>query len=572
MPTVPTLPGPQVAPNALPDARLSPNAPLEAFGGGNAAPQDMLGGFTRGAVAIYEDEKRKADEIAITDADAKLTAAQTQLLYGTQDNPQSGALNRMGKDSFTTPEDVQSSWNKATADIMSGLTNDTQRMVVDRMAKGRFGEMNGQVQQHLATQRDRYDQETTDGLVKQESDLALKNYQQPDLVEGSIARQQEALTAYASRHSGLPDGWLKQRIAQVTSQTYTGVIHQLIDDKNMLAAKSYFADHESDISGSDAGPLRVALKQGSILGAAQQASDSIMSHYTNDAAAYAEAKQIQDPEVREATTQQIQREIARREKSISDAGEQISQQAVNIIQQTHNWQSVPTSIWSQLKVSQRGELVDYAKKLSGGEAVKTDLQTYYDLRTQASTPALQDQFLKLNLPDYINKLSPTDFEEITGIQASLRQNDGKSIAKLDGYRTVDQVVKDGLNGAGINPNPKGGTDQAKNVASFHRQVDEQVAAFEQRTGKKAGADDAQHIVDNLLVQGVVSGSGFFGHFQTTKRVYEAAPGESLTFNIGDIPKTDRQQIESALRRRGVPVNDANVLDLYRRKQAARVLP
>src|SRR5690242_15388566 len=127
MPIIPRVPS--VSPGALPGVRINPAAPIEAFGGGVAAQRgapDLSGaiGATDRIAAeqqrIRLQEKARADQIAVTDAGRQLSEYQTHALY----NPETGALNQLGKNAFNVPTALRGEFDNVTNVIRNGLGND----------------------------------------------------------------------------------------------------------------------------------------------------------------------------------------------------------------------------------------------------------------------------------------------------------------------------------------------------------------------------------------------------------------------------------------------------------------
>lgn len=239
-----------------------------------------------------------------------------------------------------------------------------------------------------------------------------------------------------------------------------------------------------------------------------------------------------------------------------------------LVEQTGSVAGIPPEQWAAMDKGQRDALSTYAKNIAEGNNIPTDWNTYYQLKTQAADPTTLRSFEREDLTKYRGKLGPTEYKELIGAQESIRQ--GKGVKELDGYLTKKQIVDDALSGIGVDPTPKPGK-QAKDVANFHRMVDNEIAAVEKVTGKKATNEEVQKITDKLTVQGRVPGSGII--FDDKKRRFQLEPGESLEVdgktvvagNIKDVPAAERVKIEAALRRNGRPVNDTEILYRYNQK-------
>lgn len=233
------------------------------------------------------------------------------------------------------------------------------------------------------------------------------------------------------------------------------------------------------------------------------------------------------------------------------------------VEQTGSVASIPPELWASMDKNQRDSLTTYARNIAEGTHIPTDWNTYYQLKTQAADPSTRKSFEREDLTKYRAKLGPTEYKELIGEQASLR--DGKGSKQLDGYLTKAQIVDNTLGGIGIDSSPKPGK-QAKEVSEFRRMVDSEITALQSSTGKEATNDDVQKIVDNLIVKGRVPGSGII--WDDEKRRYQLKSGEQIIVeDKNEIPSREIEKIEAALRSRGRPVNDQTVLQLYNQKLA-----
>jgi hypothetical protein len=93
MPTVPRYEQ-RVGQAALPNARVSTNAPIEAFGGGQGLQQ--VAQAAQETLEIVRKEREKADQLAVLEADTKAARLKTSLFF----DPKTGAMTRKGKDAF----------------------------------------------------------------------------------------------------------------------------------------------------------------------------------------------------------------------------------------------------------------------------------------------------------------------------------------------------------------------------------------------------------------------------------------------------------------------------------------
>ena len=88
MPNVPVYNPNRVQNSNLPNVKLNPNAPIEAFGGGQAASNasQAMQGLVGTVGAIAKEEKSIADKAAIEEAKSKSIDRFTKLTYGDKEN------------------------------------------------------------------------------------------------------------------------------------------------------------------------------------------------------------------------------------------------------------------------------------------------------------------------------------------------------------------------------------------------------------------------------------------------------------------------------------------------------
>lgn len=557
MPRVPTY-NSQVKDASLPNVTLSANAPEEAFGGPAARRiTEAARGLANTVFKIADEEKQKADQLAVLDADQKLSAFETFIQY----DPQSGAMNKKGKDAFELPDTVKAEWEKKSTEIEKDLKNDSQRMAYKKMVVQRWGSLDQNIQRHVSNEIRQYDDQVTDSYLTNERDAATANYLDQGRINMSIDRQRSEVVKHAMRN-GLPEEWMKGKIDEVTSKTHVSVINRMLVNDQDLTAKSYFDEHKPYIAGSDISAVEKVLEEGSLRGESQRQSDKIMATTDTMSEAIESSKKVEDPKLRDAIVDRIKDNYSLRKVADEERRTQLYQGAANIVEQTKDRDKVPPHVWAQLNLSERNAIDARARQLREGVPPVTNWPTYYELKTLASAPATRDKFLRENLLVYRPDMADSEFKELINLQTNMRNGDDK---ELDGYRTKAEIVNSTLNSIGVDPTPKPGKKEADSVSLFRRQVDEQIVQMQQQTGKKATNADVQGIVDNLVVKGTVQGTGFFGMFQTKRRAFEAKEGENIVIDKEDIPRSERIKITEALGRRGIPVTDDAIIGLYNQK-------
>lgn len=225
--------------------------------------------------------------------------------------------------------------------------------------------------------------------------------------------------------------------------------------------------------------------------------------------------------------------------------------AWDVVLQGNSWDTIPAATWAALPAEGRKQIMDYKP------GRPTDQEVYYRARDEIVSGN------ELNLLGMRAKLSDTDFQELTKLQQDRREKGAEATSSIG---SNDDIFKEALRNAGIDPNAKAGKTDAKSVAAARRYVDTQIRALEQGQGKKATPDQVQKVVDRAFIQGDIDGSGDWwnlGQWTTKRRTFERQEGEKVIVrDIKQIPADEHQQIVEAMKRHGQKPNDADILRLF----------
>lgn len=351
------------------------------------------------------------------------------------------------------------------------------------------------------------------------------------------------------------------------SHMHVLTLEGMLDRGQDQGAAAYLADPtvRGELLAEDLVKADKMTAAGTFLGRVQRHEDAIYAKHLHDReGALAEARQIPDAEERKATVQALTVRYDEARRIQAEAQEDALKTASNLIDGGGRVDQIPANVRAQLSISQIEMLRKVEADRRRGTPIQTDWGLYYDLKTQAAAPELRERFLKTNLYALKDRLADTEFKEVTSLQAGLRAKDATAEAAVTGYRTEQQIVNDSLAAAGFDPTPEADSDDATQVARFRRLVDEDIADHVARTGKRPTTTDVQAIVDRLLIKGPRPGTGWFGSEVGREEgfAFQLEPGQTLALTPADIPPRERRLMEDALRRAGIPVTDAILLDLF----------
>jgi hypothetical protein len=509
---------------------------------------------------VVDKMRTDADDINVRDAD--LAAAQLQ------NKLEQGIRNLRGKNSVGAPELLEKEWQKGMDEIEKTLVNDAQKAKFDAVKKARFITLDSVANRHMGDEMRKHDDMQTTAYVATARDEALANYKDTERVGLSLMQQEKAINEHADRH-GVPDDVRKLNLAEAKSKTQYGIISRLVNSGEDLSAQSYFKTVADQLTGVDKAAAEKILEEGSLRGESQRRADAIFGKNAESMqAALEQARNIEEPKLRDEVVSRVKSMFGDKKVAENMDIEDLHRRSTDILDKTPNVDLIPREDWTRFSLSERSALKNYAENRAQGKQPATDYQVYYDLTNMASGPQpLKEKFMRLNLMDmkYRGNLNDSKFEEMAKLQANMRSGKGDTENILDGYRTDASIVNDSLAAVGVNPSPKDGSSDSKKVAQFRAEVDRQIRRLQEETGKKANNEEVQGIVDRMLIQGTVKGSGFGGWFQTKKRIFEAVPGEKLEILPEDIPMSERRKIQDALRSQGIPVTEDNVFKLFQQR-------
>lgn len=549
MPTVPMSRENTVRTEALPGVRVDATQPLSAFGGGEAldrTAQEVKWISKQNQDFILKQQK-DASDIRITAADLDLAKAQSDL---------SAKMKSMqGKDALGAPDVIEKEWKSTTDGIYKGLSNDYQRQEFNKRKSLRYADLYSDVSRHVQAEGQRYDADLTDAYVSQAQKTAADSFMDNDKVQKSLIIQEGQIRQYGDRH-GVPKELTDARVAENISKTHTAVLEQMLLNKAGNVAQEYYQNNSEAINPDQRIKIKQAIDKEVVSGEADRKANELFAKYSkpnsegyyNSNAAFEDAKDIKDDDLRKETQDKLHLMFTRQNLEQRATNQQNYQLASKM---TEQGQPLPKILTQGLTPTQNKALTSRQKQINAGVQPNTDWTTYYNLKSMAADN--KNEFSAENLLEYRHVLADSEFKELTGLQGQIVKNDPSAQTHLNGFRTTNQLVNDTLMSAGINVKSKDANNQ-KRVSDFKRKVDEHIQILQDQTGKKAKSEDVQKIVDNLLITAIKKRPGMAGIFDREKKAFEV--------EYKDVPDSDRQMIQDALKKRGRIATERLVVEYY----------
>jgi hypothetical protein len=475
MPTVRNYGGPRVETQALPGVRRTAAPTEETFGKSGGDKLLKVG------LALYEDEILRQDQVAVLEADRKLSDWELRRMH----DPREGALARRGKDAFGLPDTIGQEFDKAVGEIRQGLTTERQRIAFDRHAESRRNDIRKTLSRHVFNEVRKFDDAETENYLKNAQQAALVNYHDPERISIELERQRAAIVDFSARH-GLGTEYVKQKTAQAVSHTHVGVIQRMLANGQDGMAEKYFNAVKSEIAGDDIAQVEKALAVAVTEGAGMRAADDIWQQIgpKNDIAPVnldvmveeVKKRHSNDPKLIKAATAALKERAAIHngaQKERAEANEAAvwsavaNGQSLNNVRRMPEYLALPGSAQERVK----NHIVDRAFSMS---------QRARTLETQADADRSKRYFaayLTYSNPETLHAMSENEImsllpvlgNELTGRLMEKKRSFMKSADAVRAATIDDDLFKQAADRAGLEPYAtKHGSDKEERDARLGR--------------------------------------------------------------------------------------------------------
>jgi hypothetical protein len=498
---------------------------------------------------MVEAERRRADEVVDLSTSNALDDWGNKTLY----DPETGALTKKGRDAQDLPNEIDAEFTKVTAEIEKGLSTDRQRQAFAAKKANYRKNLDGTIYRHVFREMEVYEGEEVKAFTANKANAAITNASDPRRVGIELADGEAALKKSLPRLGVGPEG-VEQQVRAFKSGALEGVINRQLATGNAAAAAAYFEEAPPGTFDEKAATrITAALSVGKTRGQAQQKSDEILAQGGTLSEQREKARGIDDPEVRDSVMQRLEHESEVRAHQQRQANELMLKGVYDKVERTHNVDSIDPATWAQMTGGERSAVRGYTTSLAKGQPIETDQVVYYMLKEAATTDPTA--FLQTNLLTFKNKLSDSDFQELTGLRGAIRTGNKGATKVLDDFRSETGVISNALTLAGLDPTPTSDAEKQR-IAQFHGLVAAEVRRVQEVTGKKIQNEDLEPIVNRLLAIQITD-KGWF--YDSTRSLATATPA--------DIPAPDMTQILDSLKRHGLPTDPQAALAIWLRSKA-----
>ena len=514
---------------------------------------------------VVQQEQAEKNEADAKTAHAAFVRGANELLW----NPQSGYLTKKGDAALEAKADTEDQIDQLRKSLGDSIQSPRARQLFDQQATQSATSYLNQMEVHAGREHQQYLMTASEQRSTAFGQSAVLSYNpmpgaDNSVYQHSVAGLEAEVRDRGESMLGLRGEDLTNYVRQNVAPVHAQVVEHLAENNEGPAAKAYLEAHRDQIPDPE-----VQDKLRKLVDASNQKTDAALLAISVKGRIQGIDKQesfLDDQlkggkitaEVHSMALQQLRADHAQEEAQKADADRAVLGNVWNLKNRNPSatWTDLPPSQIAYIRQRGLGSSVDALLNKQPGlddAALWTDL-----MRQSAEDP---NAFAKLDLVKFHGNLNDGHYNQLVERQAAINKGDLKAqyITKLQ-----QDAIRAGLadiRAAGINVNAKEGTSAATELQKFEATLQEaltQEVSARQAAGKPAMTpDEAKALVQGMVKQQALAGTGIFGFFQTKGPAYRVA---------ADIPEAARMQIEDALRSRGRPVTPQAVLDLYNRKK------
>ena len=578
MPQVPQY-QPQVSPQGVPSARIGPAASPESYGAGIG---DTL---QRAGAQLYQQELYHQDRAAVLEAETKVNAVQLQI--------QDQLTNLRGKDAARSVDFALGAFDKAHADIMSGLTSDRQRYYYSQAAARTRESLNRSALVHFHRENEAFQENTFQGFMTESLNVARANYQDPMTVAFQRMQREGAIKDRAQRlgYSGTPQE--ASELVAANSAIHKEVIGAMLANGEDQAAATYYAKVKNkevngyvvgnetikpgmQLTAQDRDAIDKAIEEGTTRGASRTQASAIVAEHGIDTPqqrrnALKAADAIADPKISDLTRQRIEHQIAVEDKRKSEEYEQNFTDAVNTIEQKAKQfpkalpqDMIGASTWTSLKPSERHALELHAARLRAPTEAAHDPGTWFTFKTMSDTDLAKLTPSQL-MTQYLVHFDKEHYDRaLNEYNSAINAKQSKTPEdKFLSVLTNRDRIKNAFELSGIAKNPKKLTpEEAVWFNQWENEVDRTLSKLPKDTPQERIDKEISVLSDRLLKQKFTVDPGTFSFNKTVPGIALPSTEGTVSVPLDTIPKDQQDLMRGLILDKGGKVSTGKLERIY----------
>jgi len=528
MPTVPKYQG-GVDQNSIPTNRVPMEAPLSAFGGG-----DAIAGAAKQAETFVTTIQDRLDKTALIEADNQLTLARNDIMAKVREQKRKNAAG--------APEIAQKDYNTTVDKIREGL-NGRQQQKFDMLAGAAWKNLYEDTSKHMYSEIQAYKKETNLAGIQINQNDAINNYLD-DSGNVNYAKIDESLIKQATirdveqQDEGYDDSIKSLQNLKDSTETHSAVINNMLAKGMDIKAKEYYGKYQGQIDKEAAKTVINNLEAGSSRVLGVQLADQLFN-----TPGMSESRALKELEKESNVDARILAESRIRQK-YNDVEQGREKSKVYRLTNISNTLDSNGFNLSDPRVASQMQYLD----INGKEAVRRYAQQRgFKVDNIEAADAMEDRLLDPTETVQDSEILAGEYS--TGTKQKYldlnREKEGNTEAyqkKVGEYSSEKDLI-------GIKVKQMGLVNK-KMIGNFQDRAKREFKNFKTLTGKSPSTEQKQSIINELAMK---QSTGWIG----SDYKFNIAPKGSA-----EIPQAARDQIKSALLSSGKAVTEENIIALY----------
>ncbi len=434
------------------------SAPVAAFDT-SMGTDDVGRGMIYGSRALDEFYDKK-DKLAATDLFNQFDSTSTSALY----NKDNGYFQKTGKAAVDSMKDTLDALSQEKDKIISSAGNGRQKQYATDLLNTRYTNIEKQIGQYALEQHNVWKKDTMNTTIDNNLQQAILNKYDTKEIYSKIGNIRTSIAEF----SGETDPTiLKKMQDDATSKVHIAVIQGRLGDK-ALNAQDYFNAHKGEIDAAEHEKIEQMIKTNDADVRSRLFADDWHAQGLTEEQAYEKAHAIKDLDLRDATESKVNQVYGRNRELEKQQYNDNLDKFWNDYEKNPDVNNIPAWMDGKDRITAK----NYAEQITNGGRGKSDPETYIDLYDKSITNA--DDFVKINLNDYRDKLTSQEYKTFAKRQQDIIQHGYTTITPDDTAtkKVIDSVV--GTYGMVNKPNKQ-------NIASIMQNI---INEEEKRTGQK----------------------------------------------------------------------------------------
>lgn len=546
---------PDVTPEPIPGVRLTAPESTTTFGGGPGleAENQENQKISTEAGDIGTFEKIRADQTAVNDASAKLSATYSDLLT----NPQTGVYAAKGINALPAQDQAAQEFKKAANDLSTGLVGPTQIGPFNKKAQAMYSEFTRQTNGHVMQQLDEHQQNSYESLIGNETTRGALAYGDPKTNQSILSNLQAATDQHAQL-TGLGPEETQNLKMKVSSNYYENTIDQMLKDPKMAQVAQYYYDQNKDgVTLPARDRIEKALNDGNERAGIQDAMSTILAAHPDSEAEALKAADGRDDVDTQKLRSAISTTFQQNRAAKKNDQDNTFMNAVQTVTQNGgkdpyiNKSMIDPATWVKLSPEQQRAI----EKV--GSVDETSISKWADFRQTIKDGSIAQMSQATFMSKYAPFFKPEDAKQALDQWSSAHK--GPNDPKLLRDQTIAQSIDQALTTSGlIHANARQRNDaQGLLLKQVSDDVHHDIIGFEASQKKSPNPQEVQDIVEKRVINTIANKPD-----SLMTRLGRSLSIGSPTIPFENISDIDKQHVIEMARAAGAVASRENIEKAY----------